>query len=461
MARRSPVLLLALTGVAAVLLLGQPEPAFAAELGEPARAQTVPSEPPAEAQPSEEEVDEAAEPRDEQTKPVLQEDEEPSAEPGPGESGAETLSPEEQERRDELKRKREEREAKRRAKKAKQEAKRQKRRLAERTKHEERLAEVLAKGYEALEAGDLDQARGAFENYRELDRGQSFRGEMGLAKTALAGQSSATAVQHALKAAKATSEPAEAAEALSFAAQATLAARPRNETTGEPLPGTEAFLHNALRYQMQALAADPEGAPEARRALEEAFPSSEDERTERFYERFLESSESAPREHARRLAVTYEALLSGRIDGPLVVAGGIRPPEKISGPRPPYPHEPSDASIRQRLVASFVIAPDGTVSDVRVLNGIDRRRDRMAEAVFADWVFEPARLPNGTPVPVHWVMAVNADVEPLAADRSEEPHGEPGEEPGERLEEAVREEGSEAEQAGDSLPGEPDREGDQ
>lgn len=377
--------------------------------------------------------------------------ERPDGQEREGESETRELTPKERAKLEELERKREERKAKRRAKKAKQAAKRAEKRAARQAKHQERLAEVLAKGYEALESGDLDKARSAFETYGELDGGKSFTGEMGLARTELTGQNSALAVEHALEAAKATAKAAEKAEALSFAAEATLAARPRDDSTGEPLPGTEIFYHNALRYHMQALADDLEGAAEARRALEEAFPSVDDERIGRFYERFLESSESAPRRHARRLAATYEALLSGRIDGPLAVAGGIRPPQKLSGERPPYPQEPTDDSIRQRLVASFIVARDGTVSEVRVLNGSDRWRDSMAESVLREWIFDPARLPNGTPVEVHWVMALNADTTPLE-EPTEEEVGE-----NEHAEGAS----AESEEIGQPLPDEPGGEDDQ
>lgn len=345
----------------------------------------------------------------------------PESPPGEAAPPAPQLSPAEQERIEELKRKREERAAKRAAKKARQAAKEEQKRLEREAKHAERLAEILSEGGELLEAGRLDKARQAFEKHMELEGGESYDGHMGLARVELAAANPAAAVEQALKAVQASGVGADKARALSFAAEATSAARPRDEETGEPLPGTGLYRNNALRYYMQALTFDPEGALEARQALEQAFPAPEDERTERFYSRYLESSETAAQAHAKRLASTYEALLSGRIEGPLAVAGGITAPEKTSGPQPPYPQDLSAENIRRRLVIALVVEADGTVSKARILNGLDTPRDRAAEAVMGQWTFEPARLPDGAPVAVYYVIVTNADVQPLPVPEVEAP----------------------------------------
>lgn len=388
-----------------------------------------PEETAAESQETGEAPQESGEEGEEQTAPEPQH-ERATREAAEAESEPESeLSPEEQAKLEELKRKREAIAAKRAEKKARQAEKQEQKRLAEEAKHAERLDVVLAKGYEALQAGKLEAARQAFEKHMELHGGDSYGGHLGLARVELARDNQAAAIEQALKAAKATSEGAEKAEALTFAAETTLAARPRAEASGAPLPGTELFLNNALRYYMQALIADPEGASEARDALEEAFPTPEDERTERFYDRFLESSEAAPQQYAKRLAATYEALLSGRVQGPLAVAGGITPPEKISGTRPPYPQNPEAASVRRRLVIGLTVEADGTVANARVLNGIDPKLDRGAETAMREWTFEPAQLPNGTPVEVYYVLVTNADIDPLepaVAEETSEATGEEG-----------------------------------
>ena len=324
------------------------------------------------------------------------------------------LTPEEQAKIEASRLKREARAAKSDAKKAKQTAKEAAKVSKEKGASERSLAKILDNGYAALAAEEYKNALQAFQNHVDEARAGSFLGHMGLARTRLAMGAAAEAVDQALQALKVAEEDGDKSEALVFAGEATLVARPRDETTGDYLPGTEMFVTNALRFYLRAIAADPEGAEEAREHLESVYPTPENEKSARLHQRYLETAPNAPAQHAGRLAAAYEALIFGSATQHVIVAGGITPPVKTFGPRPPYPQEGSEeggGEIRRRLLAELFIDDDGNVSRARVLNGINRKLDLRAAETFGAWTFEPARLPNGKAVPVHWVVAANAVVE--------------------------------------------------
>ena len=348
------------------------------------------------------------------------------------------LTPEEQAKLDELRRKREAKEAKREALRAEEEAKELEQTAKEEAKLQERLAEVLEIAYFNLEGKKYTKARQGFNNHKELKGGKSFEAEMGLARVELALGNPALAIEHALKAERATWSDPEESEALTFSGDAMLAARPIDETTGKPLPGGELYESNALRFYVRALAADPEGALKARQELALAFPAPTDKKTARLYSRYLEIHPKGPRLHGLRLAATYEALMSGTVDGRLVAVAGVTPPRKLSGVRPAYPQTGSDA--RRRLFAEMEIEPDGTVSNATLLNDGSSRFDRDALEMFEGWRFEPARLPSGEPVPVHYIVLVNALERPLESPSespSEPSEGRPSQRPDGRSDEGT------------------------
>ena len=396
-------LLFAARGVAQEEPEPTPPPADSQESEPAEESESEPSdvEPPAEEPPGEEPPDE--EPQTEDAEPTDDDagEEEPSEEPAPPE-----LTPEERAKIEEARRKREERQAKREARKAAEEAKARERKAKEASKEERQEGKVLAKAYAALDREELKNALQGFRAYIDLAGKDAFAGYMGVARTQLALGEPASAIESALEAAKLTEVGAQKAEALIFAGDASLMARPRDEETLQPLPGTELYETTAVRFFLQALTADPQDNSEAIERLEQWFPTPQDERTERLYARYLEMHPAGALHHAKRLAGAYEALLTGRAGAHVAVTGGISPPVKVSGRRPPYPMRAGGKA--RRLVADLLIEADGTVSRAKVLNGPSPKHDRRASETLRSWVFEPARLPNGEPVPVHYVVVANA-----------------------------------------------------
>ena len=253
-------LLFAARGVAQEEPEPTPPPADSQESEPAEESESEPSdvEPPAEEPPGEEPPDE--EPQTEDAEPTDDDagEEEPSEEPAPPE-----LTPEEQAKIEEARRKREERQAKREARKAAEEAKARERKAKEASKEERQEGKVLAKAYAALDREELKNALQGFRAYIDLAGKDAFAGYMGVARTQLALGEPASAIESALEAAKLTEVGAQKAEALIFAGDASLMARPRDEETLQPLPGTELYETTAVRFFLQALTADPQDNSEA------------------------------------------------------------------------------------------------------------------------------------------------------------------------------------------------------
>ncbi len=360
-------------------LLVLPAP-LAAQEESPPSEETAPQEPPTEEAPSEEE------PSDDQQEPR-------------------ELTPEEA-KREEARIKREERAAKRQAKKDREAEKAEDKVSKGEANYEDQLNKLLSKGYAALEAGRFKNALQAFNTRLGLENDIDFEARMGRARTLFAMDRQVEAIEEALKASRDAEESSDSSDALVFAGDLALRSVPRDEVTNAPLPGSELYVTTAWRYYIQALQADPQGAEEARSRLDEIFPTPPDERTERLYGRYLDLVEGGYLQHARYLAAAYEALITGGSTEPVAVAGGITAPTKSWGKRPTYPR-PKDEPPPKRLVASFIVETDGTVSDVRILNGVSRRLNQDARKVWMEWTFEPARLPDGTPVPVHYLAGAS------------------------------------------------------
>jgi tetratricopeptide (TPR) repeat protein len=398
-----------------------------------AQEEAPPAEPPAEpsdSAPSEETASDEPPPSGESDTSETADEAAPAGE----ESAGQQPAPAEEVGTEESRRRREERQARREAKKEREKLKVEDKLARAEGDYEQRLAGLLEKGYAALDAQEYKKALQAFEARLALEDGTDFAARMGLAWTLSAMGDPVGAIDSALRAARQAERDDQRSEALVFAGDLSLRSIPHDESTRAPLPGGELYVTTAHRYYVQAVRADPEGADEARQRLEEIYPTPPDERTERLYARFVELAPNGAIEHARYLAAAYEALISGSSSVPVAVAGGISAPVKDRGPRPPYPRPPAGDPPR-RILASLIIEPDGTVSQARILNGVDERHDQPAVDTFRSWTFEPARLPDGTPVPVHYLAGTSpTPVDPLPPDPPAEsseagdPSGDPGDE---------------------------------
>jgi TonB family protein len=83
---------------------------------------------------------------------------------------------------------------------------------------------------------------------------------------------------------------------------------------------------------------------------------------------------------------------------PVRVGGNIKPPRKTRDVRPVYPATAIAARVQGIVIIEATIAPDGEVSDARVLRSVPLLDQAALDAVL-QWTYEPTFV-NGVAVPV-------------------------------------------------------------
>ena len=80
-------------------------------------------------------------------------------------------------------------------------------------------------------------------------------------------------------------------------------------------------------------------------------------------------------------------------------------PVAIQKVDPAYPLELMRRNVHGTVTLYAVIRNDGSVTDVRVLNGVDDQLDEFARAALTHWRFRPATK-NGSPVDLEAVVMI-------------------------------------------------------
>lgn len=104
-------------------------------------------------------------------------------------------------------------------------------------------------------------------------------------------------------------------------------------------------------------------------------------------------------------AVSPASPATGLMRPAIRVGGGVPPPKKMLDVPPVYPQVARDARVQGVVIIEATVAPDGTVSEARVLRSIPLF-DQAALTAVKQWRYEPTWL-NGEAVPVQMVVTVN------------------------------------------------------
>jgi protein TonB len=92
-------------------------------------------------------------------------------------------------------------------------------------------------------------------------------------------------------------------------------------------------------------------------------------------------------------------------DEPMRVGGEVKEPIEISRVKPQYPEAARKARMQGVVILEAIITKDGSVSDVRILRGINPLLDNAAMRAVQQWRYKPATF-NGRPVPVYLTVTV-------------------------------------------------------
>jgi TonB family protein len=93
-------------------------------------------------------------------------------------------------------------------------------------------------------------------------------------------------------------------------------------------------------------------------------------------------------------------------EGPIMVGGDVKAPEKINAPPPQYTEIARKARIQGVVIVQAIIDKEGQVTNVKVLKGLPMGLDQAAVDAIKKWQFKPATL-NGKPVAVYYNLTVN------------------------------------------------------
>ena len=93
-------------------------------------------------------------------------------------------------------------------------------------------------------------------------------------------------------------------------------------------------------------------------------------------------------------------------EGPIMVGGDVKAPEKILAPQPQYTEIARKARIQGVVIVQAIIDKEGNVTNVKVLKGLPMGLEEAAVSAIKQWRFRPATL-NGKPVTVYYNLTVN------------------------------------------------------
>jgi TonB family protein len=93
-------------------------------------------------------------------------------------------------------------------------------------------------------------------------------------------------------------------------------------------------------------------------------------------------------------------------DGPILVGGDVKPPERVFAPQPTYTEIARKARIQGVVIVQAIIDKQGNVTNVKVLKGLPMGLEEAAVDAMKQWKFKPATL-NGRPVTVYYNLTVN------------------------------------------------------
>jgi TonB family protein len=86
---------------------------------------------------------------------------------------------------------------------------------------------------------------------------------------------------------------------------------------------------------------------------------------------------------------------------------GITFPKAVRMQNPPYPGQSRSRHVSGTVVISAVVTPDGKIDQARIVHKVDPDLDKAALEATRGWLFEPAKTPDGTRVPVRVPFEIN------------------------------------------------------
>ncbi|MEW6367385.1 MAG: energy transducer TonB [Acidobacteriota bacterium] len=87
--------------------------------------------------------------------------------------------------------------------------------------------------------------------------------------------------------------------------------------------------------------------------------------------------------------------------------GAWNPPKLVHRVEPEYPAEAADAKVQGVVILSATLGTDGSVREIKVVQGQPSGLTEAAKAAVSQWKYEPARDAQGKPVEVEFDVTVS------------------------------------------------------
>lgn len=110
--------------------------------------------------------------------------------------------------------------------------------------------------------------------------------------------------------------------------------------------------------------------------------------------------------YCRSTSAAYEAYVPESVDVQPEFPGGDNAMMKFINRERQYPREAYKAGIGGRVLCSFIVMPDGSISNIEVVRGVEQSIDREAVRIISSMPAWKAGKIGNSPVPVYYLLPI-------------------------------------------------------
>ncbi len=105
-------------------------------------------------------------------------------------------------------------------------------------------------------------------------------------------------------------------------------------------------------------------------------------------------------------SVVVEAYISDAVDVQPEFPGGDNAMMRFINRERRYPRQAYDSRIEGRVLCGFIVHPNGSISDIEVVRGVEESIDREAVRIIRSMPSWKAGTISGAPVPVYLILPI-------------------------------------------------------
>lgn len=110
--------------------------------------------------------------------------------------------------------------------------------------------------------------------------------------------------------------------------------------------------------------------------------------------------------YSRSTSASFEAYVPESVDVQPEFPGGDNAMVKFINRERQYPREAYNAGIGGRVLCSFIVMPDGSISNIEVVRGVEQSIDREAVRIISSMPAWKAGRIGSSAVPVYYILPI-------------------------------------------------------